>query len=37
MRDGLINEEALFGALLKQETDKRRLGEILVGDGLLSG
>jgi hypothetical protein len=35
VRDGLINEEALFGALLKQETDKRRLGEILVGDGLL--
>lgn len=36
VRDGLIDEEALFGALLKQETDKRRLGEILVGDGLLT-
>jgi hypothetical protein len=35
VRDGLITEEALFGALLKQEGDKRRLGEILVGDGLL--
>jgi hypothetical protein len=35
VRDGLISEEVLFGALLKQETDKRRLGEILVGDGLL--
>jgi hypothetical protein len=36
VRDGLIDEEALFRALLKQETDKRRLGEILVGDGLLT-
>lgn len=35
VRDGLITEEALFGALLKQESDRRRLGEILVGDGLL--
>jgi hypothetical protein len=38
VREGLITEEALFRALLKQETskDKRRLGEILIGDGLLS-
>jgi hypothetical protein len=38
VRDGLITEEALFRALLKQEAakDKRRLGEILIGDGLLA-
>jgi hypothetical protein len=38
VRDGLIQEEALFKALLKQEApaEKRRLGEILIGDGLLS-
>jgi hypothetical protein len=36
VRDGLITEEALFKALLKQESDKRRLGEILTGDGLLT-
>jgi len=36
VREGLIGEEALFRALLKQETDKRRLGEILVGDKLLT-
>lgn len=38
VRDGLIQEEALFRALLKQEApdEKRRLGEILIGDGLLS-
>jgi Domain of unknown function (DUF4388) len=36
VRDGLIGEEALFRALLKQETDKRRLGEILIGDKLLT-
>jgi len=38
VRDGLIQEEPLFRALLKQETakDKRRLGEILIGDGLLT-
>jgi hypothetical protein len=35
VRDGLIDEEALFRALLKQEKDKRRLGEILIADGLL--
>ena len=36
VRDGLITEEALFSALLKQETDKRRLGELLISDGHLS-
>lgn len=36
VRERLITEEALFTALLKQETDKRRLGEILIGDGLLT-
>jgi hypothetical protein len=36
VRDALIDEQALFGALVKQETDKRRLGEILVGGGLIS-
>ncbi|HEY8231813.1 MAG TPA: DUF4388 domain-containing protein [Vicinamibacteria bacterium] len=38
VRDRLIQEEPLFRALLKQETarDKRRLGEILIADGLLT-
>jgi len=38
VREGLIGEEPLFRALLKQETakDKRRLGEILIGDGILN-
>jgi hypothetical protein len=36
VRERLISEEALFTALLKQETDARRLGEILIGDGLLT-
>jgi hypothetical protein len=36
VREGLISEEALFKALLRQETDKRRLGEILMGEGLLT-
>lgn len=36
VRNELITEEALFSALLRQETDGRRLGEILVGDGLLA-
>lgn len=36
VRDGLIGEEALFGALVKQEANRRRLGEILVADGLLT-
>jgi hypothetical protein len=36
IRERLITEEALFTALLKQETDRRRLGQILVGDGILT-
>ena len=36
VREGLVTEEALFKALLKQETDKRRLGEMLVADGHLT-
>jgi hypothetical protein len=36
VRDGLITEEDLFKALLKQETDKRRLGELLIADGHLT-
>ena len=36
VRERYITEEALFTALLKQETDKRRLGEILIGDGFLT-
>ena len=36
VRDGLITEEALFRALLKQESDKRRLGELLISDGHLT-
>jgi len=36
VRDGLITEEILFRALLKQETDKRRLGELLIADGHLA-
>jgi hypothetical protein len=36
VRDGLITEEALFRALLQQETDKRRLGELLIADGHLT-
>ena len=36
VRERLITEEALFTALLKQETDRRRLGQILIGDGLLT-
>jgi hypothetical protein len=36
VRDGHIGEEALFRALLKQETDKRRLGELLIADGHLT-
>jgi hypothetical protein len=36
VRERLITEEALFTALLKQESDRRRLGEILTGDGLLA-
>lgn len=36
VRTRLITEEALFTALLRQETDGRRLGEILVAEGLLT-
>jgi hypothetical protein len=36
VRERLITEEALFTALLRQETDKRRLGEILIGEDLLT-
>jgi hypothetical protein len=36
VRERLITEEALFTALLKQETDRRRLGELLIADGLLT-
>jgi hypothetical protein len=36
VRERLITEEALFTALLRQETDTRRLGEILIGEGLLT-
>ena len=36
VRESLVTEEALFKALLKQETDKRRLGELLIADGHLT-
>jgi hypothetical protein len=36
VRDGLVGEQALFEALLRQEKEARRLGEILVGAGLIS-
>ncbi len=36
VRSLLIGEEALFSALLRQEKDGRRLGEILVADGVLT-
>jgi hypothetical protein len=36
VRDRLIGEEALFRALLKQESDKRQLGELLVAEGHLT-
>jgi hypothetical protein len=36
VRERQITEEALFTALLKQENDTRRLGEILIGDGFLT-
>lgn len=35
VRDRLVTEEQLFRALLKQETEDRPLGELLVGDGPL--
>ena len=36
VRNRLISEEALFTALLRQETDGRRLGEILIADRVLT-
>jgi hypothetical protein len=36
VREGLVTEEALFTSLLRQETDKRRLGTLLVADGHLT-
>lgn len=36
VRDRLITEEALFKALLRQEQERRRLGAILVADGVLT-
>jgi Domain of unknown function (DUF4388) len=36
VRDALITEEQLFKALLRQETEGRLVGVILVGDGTLS-
>ena len=35
VREGLVKEEQLFTALLKQEKEGKRLGQILVGDGIL--
>lgn len=36
MRDHLVSEEQLFKALLRQETQGRLVGAILVGDGILT-
>ena len=36
VRGLLVGEEALFSALLRQEKDGRRLGEILIADGVLT-
>jgi hypothetical protein len=36
VRESLIKEEQLFTALLRQETEGKRLGQILIGDGLLT-
>jgi len=36
IREGRVTEEQLFRALLRQEKEGRALGEILMGDGLLS-
>jgi hypothetical protein len=36
VRESLVTEEALFKALLRQETDKRRLGELLISEGHLT-
>jgi hypothetical protein len=36
VREALIKEEQLFTALLRQEKEGKRLGQILIGDGLLT-
>jgi hypothetical protein len=36
VRDQLVSEEALFGALLRQERERALLGEMLVAEGLLT-
>jgi uncharacterized protein DUF4388 len=36
VREGLVKEEQLFTALLKQEKGGQRLGQILVGEGILT-
>ena len=36
VRERLIKEEQLFTALLRQEKEGKRLGQILIGDGLLT-
>ena len=36
MREGLVKEEQLFTALLKQEKEGKRLGQILVSSGILT-
>jgi hypothetical protein len=36
VRDGIVDEQTLFRALLEQERDRRRLGEILVSGGLIT-
>jgi hypothetical protein len=36
IRERIINEQDLFEALLRQEKDKRRLGEILISEGRLT-
>jgi len=36
VRVGLVKEEQLFTALIKQEKEGKRLGQILVGEGVLS-
>ena len=36
VREGLVKEEQLFTALIKQEKEGKRLGQILVGEGILT-
>ena len=36
VREGLVKEEQLFTALNKQEKEGKRLGQILIGDGILT-